>query len=427
MVSFTGSAALAAVMGALFTTGSFLPAIPLLDPGDDGPDRISERLEAVLQEGNPDAEVGIIVLTHLDGAQAAARASELGIDAVWTYDVIDGFSAVADAPAIDRLAQEEWVESIWDSRAVSTTMDNSARDIGADSVWDAGYNGEGVTVAVIDTGIDVLDPAFSGAISACVAAVAGVILPECDDTNGHGTHVAGTVAARDDTYRGIAWGAHVAAVRVLHVGGAGTSADVIAGMEWVAANHDRVEPAIRVATMSIGFTDPGCGDGESPEARAADALVAAGVSFTVAAGNAGHETCTVDGASAAFDVVTVGAADDRDTADPSDDTLADFSSAGPTEDGRIKPEVVAPGVGIRSVYVGPFIAELDGTSMATPHVAGVLALMVEKDPELSPEEAKQRLIDSAFAPEAAGDLPNEDWGHGLVDACHAVNVTGCRT
>lgn len=424
MPSVGTPAVLTAILGGLFTTGALAPALPFITL-DDGPDRITDGLADAMAGLPNDATVGIIVLTHTAGADAADRARTLGIDTQWEYTIIDGFSAAPTVDQVHRLAEEAWVQSIWHDQAVEPLMDNSVEDIRADHAHDAGVTGQGVTVAVIDTGIDVTDPAFTGAIAACVAAVAGLILPECDDTNGHGTHVAGTVAARHATYGGVAPGADLAAVRVLHAAGSGTSSDVIGGIQWVAQNHDTVNPPVRVATMSIGFADPGCGDGTDPTARAADALVATGVSFTVAAGNAGHEECTVDGASAAFDVITVGAADDRNTPDPSDDTLASFSSAGPTEDDRLKPEVVAPGVNIRGVFVGPLIAELDGTSMATPHVAGVLALMLEKDPGLDPATAKDRITTTAVAPEAAPPLPHEDWGYGLVDACAAVNASTC--
>lgn len=387
--------------------------------------KISDRLAAALEGRAPGEIVELIVETVGPADAPAAAARALGLNVVWIYDLIDAFSAHAPVEAIPLLAAQPWVANLWDARPVTVLMDNSVKDIQATNAWNAGFNGAGVTVAILDTGIEVLDPAFSGAIVSCVSTIAGLVLPECDDTDGHGTHVAGTVASRDVTFRGVAWGAKIASVRVLHAAGAGTSADIIAGMNWVGTNKDVVTPAIRVASMSIGFLDPGCGNGNDPEAKAADALVAKGVSFAIAAGNSGHSSCTVDGASAAFNVVTVGAVDDRNTADPFDDTLADFSSGGPTTDGRLKPEISAPGVAIRSVFLGPTTAQLDGTSMATPHTSGAIAVLLQKEPGLSPAQVKSRIAGSAVAPAGSGALPNNDWGHGLLNVCNLLQLSGC--
>lgn len=420
LLSF-GARPLTVLKVAALSAALLFPAASLPDTSD----KISERLALALEGLSPDDRVHVIVVTHGPAQPVVDAARALGAEPEWTYDLIDGFSAWIPVRDLEQIAGLSDVARIWDSAPMTTLMDNSAKDIQATNAWNAGFNGAGITVAVIDTGIEVLDPAFSGAIVSCVATLAGLVVPECDDTDGHGTHVAGSVASRDATYRGIAWGARLAPVRVLHAAGAGTSADIIAGMNWVKNNGNSVTPPIRVATMSIGFLNPGCGDANSPEAKAADALVAAGVSFTVAAGNSGHNKCTVDGASAAVNVVTVGAVDDRNTPDPMDDTLASFSSGGPTKDGRLKPEISAPGVNIWSVYLGPLIAELDGTSMATPHVAGAIAVLLQKDPSLTPSQVKDRITSTAVEPTAAGSLPDNDWGYGVVNVCNMLQLTGC--
>lgn len=386
---------------------------------------LSPELAQLLSTSAADAPINVIVGTRGPSSERTDEASLLDLDVIWTYQLIPAFSATATPAGIKALAQQDWVTGISLNRPMTSLMDASTGGIEATKAWDAGYTGAGITVAVLDTGVDLIEPGLDEAIVACVSTILGVTVPECTDTNGHGTHVAGTVASRDATYRGVAPDANLAIVRVLHAGGAGTSADIIAGMDWIAENKDRVSPPIRVATMSIGFADPGCGDGSGPEAEAADALVARGVSFTIAAGNSGHETCTIDGASAAFNVITVGAADDRNTANQADDTLAKFSSGGPTADGRLKPDLVAPGVNIRSLSLGPTTAELDGTSMATPHVAGAIAVLLEKEPSLTPAEVKARLLGSTAAPDAAASLPDKDWGHGLLNVCAALRLDGC--
>lgn len=416
MNSFAAIAGMFALIGSLFGNPQ---------PAPDPATKLSDGLLGELAAAPDGAAVSIIASTDGPAAARAERAAALGLEVVWTYGIIDGFSAKGTPDEVLALAHEPWILGIEDDAPVQALMDVSTRDIEATKAWAAGYRGAGVTVAVIDTGIETTDFDLADAVVGCVSLVLGIELPECDDTDGHGTHVAGSVASRAPDYPGVAPEAMLVAVRVLHAAGAGTESDVIAGMDWVAQNKDTVSPPIRVATMSIGDVDPGCGDGRDASARAADALVARGVTFTVAAGNAGHKKCTVDGASAAFNVITVGAADDRDTPDPSDDRLADFSSAGPTKDGRLKPEVVAPGVGIWSLFLGPTVARLDGTSMATPHVAGLAALLLDQNAALTPADVKARVTSTTLRPSAAPTLPQEDWGHGLVNACRALAVAGC--
>lgn len=410
-------AAAVSVFASLF--GSAAPIV------EDGLPVISDRLAGRIAPLAGDDLVEIIVETEGPAAPWTEEATRLGLGVGGAYELIPAFSATATVDQIHRLADEPWVTGIWESRPMTTLMDVSTRDIEATKAWTAGVTGAGITVAVLDTGVDLVEPDLDEAIVACVSTIDGLVLPDCTDSDGHGTHVAGTVASRDATFRGVAPGASLAIVRVLHAAGAGTSADIIAGMDWVAQNKDRVTPPIRVATMSIGFADPECGNGRGPEAEAADALVARGVSFTIAAGNSGHKNCSVDGASAAFNVVTVGAVDDRNTPDPLDDTLAEFSSGGPTKDGRLKPELVAPGVNIRSLFLGPTIAELDGTSMATPHAAGAIALLLQSEPNLSPADVKSRLTSGTVVPTGAPSLPDNDWGHGVLNVCGALRLGDC--
>ncbi len=418
----SGLAILAAIVAVM---SSLLGGAGIVDDADESV--LSPELARLLSTSAADVPINVIVGTQGPSSEWTDEASLLGVNVIWTYQLIPAFSAVAPAAKIEALAEQDWVTGMSLDRPVTTLMDASTGDIEANKAWDAGYTGVGITVAVLDTGVDLIEPGLDEAIVSCVSTILGLTVPECTDTNGHGTHVAGTVAGRHATYRGVAPDANLAIVRVLHAGGAGTSADIIAGMDWIAENKDRVSPPIRVATMSIGFADPGCGDGSGPEAEAADALVARGVSFTIAAGNSGHAKCTIDGASAAFNVITVGAADDRNTKDPSDDTLAEFSSGGPTDDGRLKPELVAPGVNIQSLFLGPTTKQLSGTSMATPHVAGAIAVLLQKEPSLTPEEVKARLVGSTVVPDAAPNLPDNDWGHGLLNVCAALQMAGCAT
>ena len=369
-----------------------------------------------------------LIVTTTGAPHASADAARLmGAEVTWTYGIIDGFAAIATTDTLAALAARADVAGIWLDRPVAPVMDVSHRAIEADKAWAAGYDGSGVTVAVIDTGIDKVHTFFPDAVVSCVSTIGGLTSPECTDTDGHGTHVAGTVASRDDQYPGVAPGASLAIVRVLHAAGAGTSADIIAGMDWVRTNKDRVSPPIRVATMSIGFVDPGCGDGSGPEAAAANALVDAGVPFTVAAGNSGHKSCTIDGASAAAKVTTIAAVDDKGTITQGDDVIASFSSGGSSKND--KPDLALPGVGITSAFLGggTLVATLDGTSMATPHAAGILALLFDKDPGMSAAAAKTRLTGTAVKTQSTGSTFNFVYGHGLGNACRALQLNGCAT
>ncbi|HEX2022218.1 MAG TPA: S8 family serine peptidase [Candidatus Thermoplasmatota archaeon] len=388
--------------------------------------RLLPDLEAALAAAGPLDVLHVVVLTDGPSGPYADVAEALGARVEWEYTLIDGFSAFAAPGVVLKLAKTPGIVQIETARKMVTTLDVSTRDIRADKAWAAGWNGTGITVAVLDTGWDRIETVVpASAVVACVSANWPVVAPGCDDTDGHGTHVASTVASRSAGIPGVAPRAALAIVRVLHAGGTGLSTDIIKGMEWVVANRNTISPPVRVVTMSIGYENPGCGDGRDAMAQAADAVVAANLTFTVAAGNAGHTRCTIDGASAAFNVVTVGAVDDRQTPDHADDTLATFSSAGPTKDGRQKPEIMAPGVGIRAAYLGPIQSGLSGTSMATPHVAGVVADLLHKEPWLSAAQVKARLTSEAYKPAAAPALPHKNWGWGLVDACDALQLTTC--
>jgi subtilisin len=258
-------------------------------------------------------------------------------------------------------------------------------------------NGSGAVnadVAIIDTGIDLTHPDLN-------VATTGV---NCSngtsyaDGNGHGTHVAGTVAAKDDGNGvvGVAPGARVYPVRVLNNRGSGSWSSIICGIDWVTARA----ATIKVANMSLGGTGTAgsCTDGGLRQAICRS--TAAGVTYAVAAGNesdnaANHvpaaypEVITVS-ALADFDGVPGGLGQPTCRADV-DDTLADFSNFGSVVD------IMAPGVCILSTWKGGGYNTISGTSMATPHVTGAAALYVSTHPGASPSAVKSAL-------QAAGNL-----------------------
>ncbi|MBI4066911.1 S8 family serine peptidase [Candidatus Gottesmanbacteria bacterium] len=247
--------------------------------------------------------------------------------------------------------------------------------------------GVGIGVAVIDTGVDLTHPDLAANIplNANTTCVTGT--SNGNDDNGHGTHVAGTIAALNNSIGviGVAPQAKILAVKVLNAQGSGTWSSVICGIDWVTANAGKF--TIKVANMSLGAggsSDNNCGNSNSdPLHKAICNSRNAGVTYVVAAGNSGANASGF--VPAAYDdaVITVSALADSDgqsggvgtaTAYGSDDTFATFSNYGTVVD------LGAPGVSIFSTYYGGDYGTLSGTSMASPHVAGAAALYLNKNP-----------------------------------------------
>lgn len=316
-------------------------------------------------------------------------------------DVAD-VDAAAPAPETPEVAEVPGL----DATARTTQLDGNLTQIGADDAWSAGWTGDGVRVAVLDTGIDAQHPDLAGQI------VAEQNFSESEDTVdrfGHGTHVAalvaGTGAAADGARQGVAPGADLVVGKVLNDFGFGWESDIIAGMEWAAPQAD-------VVNMSLGALFPSPDD---PLSAAVDTLTEQyGTLFVTAAGNDGPVSQTVGSPGLADRALTVGAV-------ASDDTLADFSSRGPVAGSyELKPEVVAPGVDIVAAraagtamgdVVDDSYTTASGTSMATPHVAGAAALLAQQHPDWTADELKNMLVGSADPIDGDG----YDVGAGRVD------------
>ncbi|RLE57600.1 MAG: hypothetical protein DRJ32_07460, partial [Thermoprotei archaeon] len=268
------------------------------------------------------------------------------------------------------------VIKVWLDKKIFVKLDVSVPKIRAPPVWAEGYNGSGVVIAILDTGIDYTHPDFffPNGTSKIIANESFVDEPseEVDDSfdyHGHGTHcagiAAGTGAVSGGTYTGVAPGALLMAGKVLNKYGWGYDSWIIAGIDWAVNN------GANVISMSLGG---GYGDGTDPLSMECKWAVEQGVVVVVAAGNDYDYWC-INCPGCAPDVITVGAVDDYDDA-------ALFSSKGPTLGFRLKPDVVAPGVDIMSTVpysiYGKYYDSWSGTSMATPHVAGLAALVIQK-------------------------------------------------
>ncbi|SDG31753.1 Subtilase family protein [Lentzea fradiae] len=285
------------------------------------------------------------------------------------------------------------VEKVWLDGLRQPVLDRSTKQIGAPKAWQAGVTGKGVKVAVLDTGVDEQHPDLQGRQ---IAEKNFTESPDNTDEVGHGTHVASTIASTGEQYPGVAPGAEILDGKVCFPGGCAESW-ILAGMEWAA------EQGADVVNMSLG-------GGDGPEIDPLEEAVnrisrETGALFVIAAGNSGRPE-TIGSPGSAEAALTVGAVDRNDG-------IAPFSSRGPAVDGAVKPDVTAPGVGIVAAEAGTqgHVA-FDGTSMATPHVAGVAALLKQQHPDWTGERLKATVMASAKANPA---LTPFDQGTGRVD------------
>lgn len=331
------------------------------------------------------------------------------------------------------------------------------------NVWEElGFTGHGVNIAILDGGsnddeatLDVahesLDDMDDDPLTFDSKFIAGwdlehqqggeLINPHGDPVIGHGTHVAGIAlgtGGRDDSeYRGIAPGAQLIDMKV--ISDAGMGGTIIPALEWCIDNANRDwttsdTDGIQIVSMSLGL--PQSSDGSDTTSLTANRCVEAGIIVVVAAGNDGPNNDGFGAPAAADKVITVGASDDSATINRTDDTVAGFSNRGTREDDgdndrydELKPDLIAPGTGIMAPRVDSYAAyvSFDGTSMATPHVSGVIALMLEANPDLTAKQVKDILHDTS---EARGDpydpelseKYNTDYGYGILDGYRAVKM-----
>jgi subtilisin family serine protease len=310
----------------------------------------------------------------------------------------------------------------------SASLDTAVPTLEVQRLHQRGLTGKGVNIAIIDTGL-ARHPDLRDKIVAWKDLVNGRSEPY--DDQGHGTHVgsiaAGTGQASQGRFKGVAPEAGLVGVKVLDSRGSGSFSNVIAGIQWAVENKDRYN--IKVINLSLGArareswkTDP--------VAQAVEAAQRAGIVVCVAAGNSGPREGTVGTPAHAPHVITVANLDDRGTLERSDDAIARSSSRGPTGPDRLaKPDLAAPGTNITAAdSQGEGYRTLTGTSMATPFVAGVAALMWQARPQADPEQIKEILLKSAdrLTPPAAGlgtppsGYTMNDQGAGVVDPVEAV-------
>jgi serine protease AprX len=367
--------------------------------------------------------------------------------------IVNGDAAVVPNAALPTLAASAMVQHIAFDRLVAGAMERTGATVGATTVRQSlGYDGSGVGIAIIDSGVTswhddlTADPVTRSGqrVHRFVDFVAG--RQDTYDDYGHGTHVAGTIAgngvASAGARSGIAPGAHLVILKVLDGTGLGRISDVIAALGYVILNKDALN--IRIANLSIG-TGVYDSYNRDPLTLAAQRAVAAGIVVVASGGNYGRDAegrTQYGGITAPGNapwVLTVGGSSHMGTTERADDTIAAFSSRGPTAiDRAAKPDLVAPGVGIeslsdpnsafytsRSAYLlsgtlpSPYLPylSLSGTSMAAPTVAGTIALMLQANPSLTPSGVKT-ILQRTAEPNPGYDRLTQ--GAGFLDARHAV-------
>ena len=318
------------------------------------------------------------------------------------------------------------LKNVKEDRIFHIVDSEADEQIGADQVWemDPSITGDGIIVAVLDSGVDTDHPELIGDIVGCESFVAGTT---CEDDNGHGTHVSGIITANEGNAKGVAPGAKIYMYKVCDASGSCYESDMMAGMEAA------VETDAEVMSISIGggnFAGEDCDS--DPLAAKVNDVVSNGITVVVASGN---ERNYVSSPACASGAIAVGAVDKTNL-------MADFSNFGPALD------IVAPGVNIYSSLpnsqvtltnqYGLTYGTLSGTSMATPHVSGVIALMLQANPSLTDNEIKTALYETANPISDSvcygvtrtrgrrttiGVVPctSDNYGAGIVNAFGAVN------
>lgn len=387
----------------------------------------------------PPVAIGTSVLPAEDDERAAEEAAAAGIP----VNVLARFGAsirqthrranvvVIDVPPERQAALAEALRAIGIAARpplpVQPMLNDSVPALHVPPVWAAGFRGAAIRVAIVDTGTDLTH----ADVRARIAAHADFSGAGDVDDVGHGTHVAGIIAGEGTVYRGVAPEAVLIIAKALSANG-GTEDAVLAAMSWASRQN------VQVMNLSLG----GPGSPTSPLSREVDALAAAGILVCVAAGNGGPDAATISSPGDARGALTVGATD-------KDGVLAFYSSRGPVPGVRYrKPDVVAIGGGVARdaacaygtgiasaraavldadpCTVPPRYVRMSGTSMATPHVAGICALLLEATAGRRGETAAARVarVRRAVVRSARplAGTSRDQTGAGLVDAAAALSL-----
>ncbi len=352
-----------------------------------------------------------------------ARLAQGKVSRFQPFWVFNGFSVTATAEVINELAQHPDVLSIspdsLDIVPVLGPPEPNITLVNAPSLWNLGYFGQGVVVANMDSGVDVSHPDLSSRWRAGLNSwydPYGQHPTTPTDLTGHGTQTMGVMVGGDagGTTVGVAPSAQWIAVKIFDDSRSSTATAIHQGFQWLLDpdNNPATDDAPGVVNNSWTFANPGCNLDFEPDLQS---LRAAGILPVFAAGNGGPLSNTSFSPSNNPSAFAVGAINNSSQ-------IYGFSSRGPTTCGGSTgpyPELVAPGVNIRSTDLFSGYAIVTGTSLASPHVAGGLALLLSAYPNLSAAEQQNALINSSFDLGAAG--PDDVYGYGRLDLLAAFN------
>jgi serine protease AprX len=379
-------------------------------------------------------KVPAIIFTKGDGTKRCRNHLESrGVKIKYELPLINAYAVEIEGGKLEDTARLEVVEYISDDVRMTTLLNVAAQEVGASIANNTGYTGRGIGIAILDTGIyphqDFTRP--RNRIKAFKDFVNNRNYPY--DDNGHGTFVASVAAgngyASGGKYKGIAPEADLIAVKVMDRNGSGNSSDIIAGIQWV-VDHQK-ELNVRIMSLSLG-AKPSEKSRFDPLAAAVEAVWKKGIIVIAAAGNAGPKQNTIATPGVSPVILTVGAVDDKRTPQYEDDDMAGFSSRGPVNGRQIKPDVVAPGVsitaaktdpeytgGLRSEVMQEPYTQMSGTSVATPLVAGAAALLLSRNPEMTPAEIKKTMMSNAFN---MNKVSRYAQGSGILDIRKCLNL-----
>lgn len=335
--------------------------------------------------------------------------------------IINAITTKINRQGVLRLCQCDFVKKIMIDRKKSMHLNDATPSVGANLAQEKGWCGKHIGIAILDTGVylhpDLIKP--RNRIIAFKDYVKHKKKPY--DDNGHGTHCAGDAAgngyASNGKYKSPAPQANIIAVKVLDKKGNGYDSHIIRGIQWCIKNKKKY--GIRIISLSLGgkaelsyHQDPVC--------FALKKAWDKGIVIVTSAGNEGPKSKTIDSPGICPDVITVGASNDLNQNNAKTNKLARYSSRGPTLDGIQKPDLLAPGSNIislrspksyldqrhRTKRVGKWYTEMSGTSMSTPIVAGIIAQILQKQPDLTPDNIKQLIkknsISLGLSPVAQG-------------------------
>jgi serine protease AprX len=418
---------------ARFLVGGLLTALTgalVVGPASTAPAQAEPSVTVVVQE-RPGAGPGV--------DQAIGR---LGGHVDVSLPIVDGVAATIPADRVGALEATAGVAAVTPNRPVTLSGQYGEGSgvasavytdaVRASKTWDQGYTGQGIGVAVVDTGINPVGD-LAGRV------VGGVDLtPEANnlDSYGHGTFVAGLIAgsgaASNGAVKGVAPNVKLVSVKIAGADGATDLVHLIAGLDFVATTRDIY--GTRVLNLSLAVDSPGSYQND-PIDVAVERMWSSGIVVVTAAGNNGNAAGTISTPGDDPFVITAGANDDHTTAGIGDDTLATFSAVGPTVDGFAKPDLVAPGksvVSLRSpgstidqanpaARIGTAYFKGSGTSFSSAITAGAAALVLSRNPALSPNQVKARL--TANARNASLVQPAPARGAGELDAFGATMST----